>query len=205
MPTGVHEDGYNLFADNLFISLPTSDNFVTCPPSDFTAVPVTNITYSQDQVAGASGTTISTEKLVDASANATAKLHLDLTNILNRAAAGKGATITSITLFYEVLAAVLTASPAVAIVSQTFGAAGSAGAAPTAAATAGGTITSTPASPPTAVSTAGQFYTATYALGTPLDPSSNLARAYAEITVPMTVGGTVHVAGAVVNYTLAAY
>lgn len=196
-----YSDGVTEFSAAFVMLNPQVDGFAVAPPSEFTAVPVANIAYAQDQIAGASSTTISTQKLTNISANATGKLHLDLTDLICRSTAGKGVTVTGVTLVYTLLTAVLTAGPTVAVVSQTFGAAGAAAAAPTAAATAGGAISSTPASPPVAIPTAGQFYTVAYTLATPLVLNNPLQRAYVEIGVPMTATGVFHLAGAVVQFT----
>jgi len=217
MPVGTRVDGYTSFADtfsgttavltgtvtaaNIAATVAQTDGFAVVPPSEFTTVPVANITYSQGNVAGASSTNISVEALVNATGNATGLLHLDLSDLVSRTTAGKGATVTAITLFYTLLGQVLTAPPSVKVVSQTFGAVGAVAAAPTAAATAGGVITSAPVSPPVAVPTLGQFYSVSYTLGTPLALNTSLARAYVEIGVPMTVGGTFQLAGANVLFT----
>ncbi len=173
-----------------------TDGFAICPPSEFTNPPVTNIVYSQSVVAGGSSTNISTLKAVNATANATALYHLDLTDFLCRTSAGKGVTVTGIAFFYTFVAAVLTAAPTLVIVGQTFPAAAAAAAAPTALTTLGGTITTTPASPAVAIPTAGQFYTTLFNLGAPVLLNSALQRVLAEFGVPMTAGGTFHLAGA---------
>lgn len=183
----------------------TTDGFSVCPPSEFTTTPVTNITYSNQVVAGPSGTTISVLQAACATAAATAKIHLDLTDLICRATTGKGATITALSLVYTVTGAALATGPALAVASQTFGSASATAAAPTAVAAAGGTLSSTPATPPTGIPTAGQFYTVTYTLGTPLTLNNPLQRAYAEITVAEAVGSNFQLAAASVAFNNTTY
>lgn len=198
-------NGHEIRTDFLKVANAITDGSSFCPPSEFTSAPVSNVAYAQDSVAGPSSTTISTLKITNTSSNATAKVHLDLTDFMLRLTSGKGVTVTDISIIYTQLTAVLTAAPALAAVSQTFGAASATAAAPTASATVGGTVTVTPASPTLTVPTAGRFYTVNFSFATPIALATALQRVYAEITFPMTATGVIHMAGAIVNYTDARY
>ncbi len=191
-------------SSTLTVATGTTDGFAIAPPSDFTAVPVTNITYAQALIAGASSTTVSTESMVDATGAVTALLHLDLTNLLCRAGANKGVGVTAITLFYSVVAQVLTAGPTLAVVAQAFPVVGATAVAPVPTSPAG-VITSSPVTPPVAIPTAGRFYSVSYTFASTVWLNAPLSRVIAEFGFPMNIGGTVHVAGAMIAYNEARY
>ncbi len=177
-------------SSTLSVATGVTDGFSFAPPSEFTAVPVTNITYAQALIAGASSTNISTESMVDATGAVTALLHLDLTSLLCRSGANKGVGVTAITLFYSVVAQVLTAGPTLAVAAQAFPVVGATAVAPV---------------PPVAIPTAGFFYSVSYTFASTVWLNAPRSRVIAEFGFPMNIGGTVHVAGASVAYNEARY
>lgn len=176
------------------------DGFSVAPPSEITTVPVTNIAYAQQGIAGQGGSTVSVLSATCSTAAATAKVHVDLSDLILRSTPGKGVAVTGAMLFYTVSGAALAGQPALSAVVQAFATPGATAQAPTATAV-GGAVTTTPATLPTAVPTAGQFYTVSFSFAAPIALTSPLQRAYLELTVPLAVGGTVSIAGLTVTFT----
>lgn len=183
---------------------PNSDWFAIVPPSEILSIPVTHIAYTAASLTVGSQN-LDVQQATDSTAGATALWHIDLSDLECRTTAGKGALVNSFSAFWTLTSTNLTAGPSIAVVSQTFGAAATAAAAPTTAATLGGTITSTPASTQTVIPTAGNYFTTLFSFGTPFRLNSALERVYVEISFPCGIGSVVQLAGCSVGFTQTTY
>ena len=174
------------------------DHALFVPPRLFTQVPVTNITYSDQELNAAPG--LDAVQAVCATAAASAILEADLANALQRLTAGLGViNLKDIVFFYAVLAQALTAPPTHALSSVAFAAIGAAAAAPLVAA-AGGGQTLSPATWPTAVSAAGQQYSAQAVFGTPFVMTTDLQKVNSRLVVPLAIGGSFLLLGALLHF-----
>ena len=175
------------------------DHALFIPPRLFTQLPVTNITYSDQELNAAAALDAAAQAACTIGA-ASAIFETDIRNELQRLTAGLGViNLKDVVFFYAVLAQALTAPPTHALSSVAFAAIGAAAAAPVVAA-AGGVQTLSPATWPTAVSAAGQQYSAQAIFGTPFVMTTDNQKVNSRLVVPLAIGGSFMLLGALLHF-----
>ena len=180
------------------IAQPTLQDYIAwIPCSELIPLVVSGEAYANPI---AISTHIACLRATDSGSGSTAIIQADLASILSRTTAGKGIVINSATVYWTLTVQALTTGPSATVETAVFGAAAAAAAAPTVSTTAGGTITTYPASTQTAVPTANQFYGTRFILGTPLAINSAVTRAFLEMSFPNGVSSVLYVAGVSVAF-----
>jgi hypothetical protein len=173
-----------------------SDNAYWTPPAAMAAIVVANIAYAFPIALPSGPTRLACLRATDSSSGATALIQAPFL-AKTRTSAGKGATIGGFTVFWSLTTTNLTAGPSATLNTVTFVGPDAGGDAATLVNTAGGALTSNPATTQTVITAvAGNLYATNFALATPLILNNGLlAECYAELSFPCGVGSVVYVAG----------
>lgn len=189
--------GFHAFGEGIWV-----------PASQLFGLAVTNIAYTDGALAAGGVETTSspagTEVLraVDSVAGATAIVLATLPHPGRAYTVGssvRGAVVADVTVFYSVIAQVLSGQPTATAYMLAFPAVGATAALPVATAL---TVAKSPTSFNLAVNTAGQYQTHQYVLSGFTAALADLAKVGIRMSWPMTTGGTLDIAGLLVHYAI---